>query len=134
MRITLYTNQSADATGDLKIINSVYPEFVPSATVTIPSNQLFPDKNHNILTTYYSSLVNTSEKNLHTLQLSLVNYTGTIQIIGSNTEFGDFYNIDSLYTFDNVSTTVGYTINGFNKFIKLKFTSTGGNVTSVLHR
>jgi len=41
----VFVDQNAGARGDLNIVNSVLPSFVPSMPVTIPTGQSFPNNN-----------------------------------------------------------------------------------------
>jgi len=138
----VFVDQNAGARGDMNIVNSVLPSFVPSQEVTIPTGQPFPnlDANNNInnvlpnANTYYSSIINTSDNPILTLQATLTHYNGDISIEGTTTQQGvDWYPITTSVYSDN-SETHGWTINGYHPFIRMVFTSNTGAVTNILAR
>ena len=65
----VFVDPAAGARGQLNVVDSVLPSFVPSETVTIPTGQPFPnlDTNNSInnvlsnANTYYSSVINTND-------------------------------------------------------------------------
>ena len=87
----VFVDQNAGARGDMNIVNSVLPSFVPSANVTIPTGQPFPnlDQNNNIdnalpnANTYYSSVINTEDNPILTIQTSYLEFNGDVVIQGS---------------------------------------------------
>ena len=87
----VFVDQNAGARGDMNIVNSVLPSFIPSESISIPTGQPFPNldpnnsannplPNANI---YYSSIINTEDNPVLTLQTQLVGYNGTVGIEGS---------------------------------------------------
>jgi hypothetical protein len=71
----VFVDPAAGARGQINIVNSVLPSFVPSQVVTIPTGQPFPnlDVNNNInnvlpnANTYYSSIINTQDNPILTI-------------------------------------------------------------------
>ena len=62
----VFVDSNAGARGDIQIVNSVLPSFVPSYEVTIPTGQPFPNLNPNSnansnAQTYYSSTIETND-------------------------------------------------------------------------
>lgn len=141
LELPVYMDQNATARGDLYLVNSILPAFVPSANVTIPTGQPFPnlDSNNNIsnvlpnANTYYSSVINTSDNPIITLQTSYHEFNGDVTILGSSIVDGDWYTI-STNSYANTSNTYGYTFKGYHPYIKMEFTSNTGNVTNILVR
>lgn len=138
----VYVDQNAGGRGDLNIVNSVLPEFIPSANITIPTGQPFPnlDSNNNIsnvlpnANTYYSSVVTTEDNAIVTFQTSFNQYNGFVNIQGSTIVDGDWYNIYTSTEYSNNSSTQGYTVTGFHPYIRLVFTSNTGAITNILAR
>lgn len=133
----VYVDQNAGARGDLNIVDSVLPSFVPSTNVTIPTGQDFPNRSTNQNTsnsTYYSSVINTTDSPVLTIQTKYDEYYGNVTIQGSTIFNGEWYDIVSDTDLANISETKGYTINGFHPYIKMKFTSNNGSVTNILAR
>ena len=92
----VYVDQNAGGRGDLYIVNSILPSFVPSQEVTIPTGQPFPNvnPNSNANTTaniFYSSVINTEDNPILTIQAKYVEYTGNVTIEGSTLVDSDWY-------------------------------------------
>lgn len=138
----VFVDQNAGARGDLNIVNSIFPAFIPSANISIPTGQAFPnlDPNNNISNVlpnaniYYSSVINTENNPILTLQTSFAEYNGFVGIEGSTIVNGDWYPIYTSTEYANNSTTMGYTITGYHPYIRLVFTSNTGAITNILSR
>ena len=74
-----------------------------------------------------------------TTSIDYKDYVGNVTIQGSTLVDSGFYDINS-YRYGNAangvseSGTLGYTVNGYHPFIKLKFESNVGNIVTVLAR
>ena len=134
----VYVDQNAGGRGDLYIVNSILPSFVPSQEVSIPTGQPFPNTNPNsnantVANIFYSSVINTEDNPILTIQAKYVEYTGNVTIEGSTLVDSDWYPIDdSIYA--NTSNTYGYTIRGFHPYVRMVFTANTGAVTNILAR
>jgi len=134
----VFVDQNAGARGDMNIVNSVLPSFVPSSEITIPTGQPFPNLNssanaNSTANTYYSSVINTEGNPILTIQTHYDSFYGNIIIQGSTIVDGDWYTITSA-SYANTTDTVGYTVNGFHPYIRAQFTSNVGVVTNILAR
>ena len=138
----VFVDPAAGARGDINILNSVLPSFVPSEVVTIPTGQPFPnvDSNNSIdnvlpnANTYYSSVINTNDNPILTLQAHLHEYNGEVAIEGTfSSSLTDWYPITSDEYLETTE-TVGYTIKGYHPFVRMVFTSNTGAVTNILAR
>lgn len=137
----VFVDSNAGARGDMNIVNSVLPSFVPSANVTIPTGQPFPnlDQNNSIANalpnanTYYSSVINTEDNPILTIQTTYHEFNGDIAIQGSTQPDADWY-IITTDEYANISDTYGYTIRGYHPFVRMMFTSNTGAVTNILAR
>ena len=60
----VFVDQNAGARGDLNIVNSVLPSFIPSESITIPTGQTFPNSlpngNSESNLIYYTSVISTN--------------------------------------------------------------------------
>ena len=139
----VFVDPAAGARGDINILNSVLPSFVPSQIVSIPTGQPFPnlDPNNNSnnplsnANTYYSSVINTQNNPVLTIQTKLTEYNGNVVIEGTcNQQLTDWYPILESEEYDNVTQVEGYTIKGFHPFVRMVFTSNAGVVTNILAR
>lgn len=133
----VFVDQNAGGRGDMNIVNSILPSFVPSYSISIPTGQPFPNINNaNANTnaqTYYSSVVTTNENPILTLQAQYTDYYGNIIVEGSTNVDSDWYPILT-DTYSNVSDTKGYTVQGFHPYIRMQFVSNTGAVTNILAR
>jgi len=136
----VFVDQNAGARGDMNIVNSVLPSFVPSQPVSIPTGQPFPNLNPNAntsstATTYYSSVINTDSNPVFTCQVRLEDYYGTVGLEGSSIGTTDWYPIE-LHTYtDEVTTgTFGYSIKGYHPYIRVSFVANVGVASNILSR
>lgn len=138
----VFVDPAAGARGDVNILNSVLPSFVPSQIVTIPTGQPFPNLDPNVnannpltnANTYYSSIINTQDNPILTIQAKLDGYNGDVLIQGTcNQQLTDWYPITTS-TYEDTTATTGYTIHGFHPFVRMVFTSNAGVVTNILAR
>lgn len=134
----VFVDQNAGARGDMNIVNSVLPSFIPSMPISIPTGQPFPnlDPNANAnstATVYYTSVINTEDNPILTLQTHYDGYYGNIVIEGSSIVDGDWYPITT-EVYSNVTDTKGYTVRGYHPYIRMAFTSNVGVVTNILAR
>lgn len=138
----VFVDQNAGARGDLYIVNSVLPAFIPSESVSIPTGQPFPNLDPNNSANnplgnaniYYSSVVKTEDNPILTLQTRVEGYNGTVGIQGSCIVDGDWYPITTSTVYSNVTDTKGFTVTGYHPYIRMVFTSNAGVATNILAR
>jgi hypothetical protein len=136
----VYTDDYSGARGTIDIVNSVFPAFNASQTLTIPSQA--PDSS-----IYYSSTVTTDGASLTTFQLDTVRYTGTIAVQGATDATAntvEWYDIsfEDLQTNDTVSELVfvdesvrrGINVQGYHPYIRLEFGISQGNIDLITYR
>lgn len=142
LNLPVFVDSKAGARGDLNIVDSILPSFVPSQNVTIPNDQPFPNANANAnseAVTFYSSIINTQDNPVLTTSIDYANYVGNVTIQGSTLVDANFYDIET-HTYGNAETgesesrTIGYTIDGYHPFVKVKFESNVGNIVTILAR
>lgn len=101
----VFVDSNGGARGKINIVNSVLPAFVPARNVTIPSH-LPPTPNSatpNI--TYYSSIINTKEFPVLTVQAKFEEFTGNITLQGCTTaDFSFPYNISGPFAYTTSGT------------------------------
>ena len=137
----VYVDPMSGARGDVNIVNSVLPSFVPSENVTIPTDQIFPNTDPSLCNTlggvqltYYSSVISTDDNPVLTLQASYTEYTGNVIVEGSTLPDGSWYTIGNVNQYTNYTDTEGYVVNGYHPYIRMKFSSTYGTVDDILAR
>ena len=105
--------------------------------VTIPTGQAFPNNypngtsDSNLI--YYTSVVSTNDNSILTIQAEYSNYYGNIAIEGSTIVDGNWYPIFA-DTYEEVTDTKGYVVEGFHPYIRMQFESNAGIVTNILTR
>ena len=138
----VFVDPAAGARGDINIVDSVLPSFVPSQVVTIPTGQPFPnlDSNNSIenalpnANTYYTSIINTENNPVLTIQAHYYQFNGDVVVEGTTNQQGtDWYPITTV-AYSNVTDTKGYTIKGYHPFVRMQFTSNTGAVSNILAR
>jgi hypothetical protein len=155
----VFTDAQAGAMAPVDIVDSVYPEFVPSAELTIPTTNLtgqdsyggsssstYPDwalqggspiNNYSPYrsTEFYSSFIE-PQSAITTIQFDLVGYTGTIKAQAAENYQSIFYNITESTQYLNKTGTVSMTIVGWHPLIRLCFNNsiytTGENGNQVM--
>ena len=155
----VFTDAQAGARAPIDVVDSVYPEFVPSALLTIPTNRLvsqesyggsssstYPDwalqggaplGNYSPYqpTEFYSSFIEPTSS-VTTIQMDLVGYTGTIKAQAAETYQSVFYNITESTQYYNKTGTIHMTIVGWHPLIRLCFNNsiytTGENGNQVM--
>ena len=138
----VFVDQNAGARGDMNIVNSVLPSFVPSATVTIPTGQAFPNLSQANLDYYgngqylgyHTSPIYTNNNPVLTIQARYDEYYGNVLIEGSCQPDVDWYPIEAHVDLANVTETVGYVVRGYHPYVRMTFTSNAGAVTNILSR
>lgn len=133
----VFVDQNAGARGIMNIVDSVLPSFVPSSEITIPTGQPFPNISNssgNTNLVYYTSVINTEDNPVLTIQAKYEEYYGNVTILGSSIVDSDWYEITTDTELANVSDTKGYTIHGFHPYVKVEFSSNSGAVTNILAR
>lgn len=155
----VFTDAQAGASAPVDIVDSIYPEFVPSAELTIPTTDLtaqasyggssssnYPDwalqggapiNNYSPYqsTEFYSSFIE-PQSAITTIQFDLVGYTGTIKAQAAENYQSIFYNISDSTQYLNKTGTVSMTIVGWHPLIRLAFNNsiytTGENGNMVM--
>jgi len=132
----VFVDQNAGARGDMNIVNSILPSFVPSSHISIPTGQPFPNlaPNGSSNVTYVTSTINTEDNPILTIQTHYTEFYGDVTIQGSTQVDSDWYPILVDPDLADVTETRGYTIRGFHPFVRMSFTSNAGAVTNILAR
>jgi hypothetical protein len=142
----VFTNAQAGARAPANIVDSILPQYVPSAPLTIPTIKLSaqgsPDGigwtqwpsnpyysgnpnggnyyNSFLNTEYFSSFIEPT-KGITTVQMTLVGYTGTIKAQAAENYQSIFYNVTESTTYYNETRTIYMNIVGWHPIIRLCF-------------
>jgi len=143
----VFTDSQAGARGTINIVDSVFPAFVASEVLTIPTAQAnigggYHSGNANVVT-FYSSTLTTDGSPLTTFQMDTKDYTGNLQAQGSTDATAytvEWYNVNlqdlktgntvGNLTFDHSVERVAFNVSGYHPYIRLAFNAYA-NVSNV---
>lgn len=138
----VFTDDYAGARGNIDIVDSVFPAFVESQTLTVPTGQ-DADLNNYI----YSSTVTTDGASLTTFQVDTVALTGNVKVdggVGSLANTVEWYSINfedlqtgnviSVLPLANSTARHSFNVEGFHPYIRVGFDITNGSVTDIVYR
>jgi len=142
----VFTNAQAGARAPCNIVDSILPQHVPSAPLTIPTTKLaaqasfdgtawgsYPANpywagnpnggnywNSFLNTEFYSSFIEPANA-VTTVQMTLVGYTGTIKAQAAENYQSIFYNVTESVTYYNYTGTIHMNIVGWYPLLRMCF-------------
>ena len=140
-----YVDANSGARADCNIVNSVFPAFVPSEMLTIPTiygkaQQLVPGPtnwpdwalypqpvNTTQLTEFFSSHIPTNDQSLTTVKMDLDHFTGTIKFQAADTYESVWYDVTSAWQYYDETSTQYYNVVGFYPLIRAAFNNSQGS-------
>jgi hypothetical protein len=146
---TVFVDEQAGGRGTIDIVNSVFPEFVPSQTLTIPdiygpqeysyfaSNQAMPDwalprsfpySNREI--ERYSSHVPTNGQSLTTFRLTMLHFTGNIKAQAADNYQSEWYDVGPVFQYQNQTDPALINVEGYYPLIRLAVNQFSGDINS----
>ena len=129
----VFVDDSSGGRGKIDVVDSVYPKYIKSVQLNIPEHDT---PTISVPVTYYTETHPSNDTANQTFQIQLVNYAGTIEIqgsvTGSSTEWYSIYDDSNTYT--GFSATEYVNIDGYHKYLRVKFISTDGSIGKVLIR
>jgi hypothetical protein len=118
----VFTDAYSGGRGKADVVDSVYPDFVPSEIMTIPANpeisQSNPNRNH-------TSAVYVQGRPLVTFQMTFDNFSGNVKPQGSNTQLGPWYDIGSQRQYINQEVRDHWNIEGYHNYIRFEINQYG---------
>jgi hypothetical protein len=135
--------------GQIDILDTTFPEFVPSEVITIPDiygPDLYPEVNWNnmgqnvalntqylpvVLPIRYSSQINTEGSDFHTFRLKMDHYTGNVIVQAADAYNGAWADISDCYSYYDESDTQVINIPGVYPLMRLSMNSWGGDPNSL---
>ncbi len=133
----VFVDAYAGARGFVDIVDSVFPAFTASKTLTIPSQA--PTGN-----TYYSSSLWTNGQRLTTFQVDTLSLNGNLSVQGATTTDNEWYEIPFEYlsnsatvsnlVFSGSTAKFGINVEGYHPYIRLQVGINSGNVESIIYR
>lgn len=142
----VFVNANAEARAPINIVDSILPQYVPSAPLTIPTIKLSAQEsldgtawgsyspgtywsgnpnggnywNSFANTEFYSSFIE-PVNSVTTVQMSLVGYTGTIKAQAAENYQSVFYNVSESETYYNYTGTIYHNIIGWYPIVRMCF-------------
>lgn len=143
----VFTNAQSGARAPIDIVNAVYPRYLPSVPLTIPTTELSAQVSYDgagyenypgwagnwyeggFLSGYYNSMSNTEfyssfiqpRNYITTIQMDLVGYTGTIKAQSSQNYQSIWYNVTESTTYFNETRTIYLNVIGWHPLLRLGF-------------
>jgi hypothetical protein len=142
----VFTNAQAGARAPVNIVDSILPQYVPSAPLTIPTTKLSAQVSYDGTTwsqfpsnpywagnpnggNYYNSFLNTEffssfiepQNSVTTVQMTLDGYTGTIKAQAAENYQSIFYNVTESTTYLNKTGTIYMNIVGWHPLLRIAF-------------
>jgi hypothetical protein len=146
----VYVAAAAQARGQCDIQDSVFPEFVPSRELTIPTiygraQQLSPGPTSypdwanqpppiNTLqqTEFYSSFIDTAQRSLTTIKMDMDHYTGTVKFQAADNYQSIWYDVTESWEFFSETSTQFFNVLGYYPVLRAAFNNSlgfGGTAT-----
>lgn len=140
----VYVDANSQARGDCDIVDSVFPEFMPSSPLTIPTvygkanlmqpgPTTWPDwalepqpQSAIMVTEFYSSHIDTSQQNLTTIKMDMEHYTGTVKFQAAQDYEAVWYDVTENWNYFDETSTQYFNVQGFYPLIRACFNSSQG--------
>lgn len=139
-----YVDANSQARADCNIVDSVFPGFVPSAPLTIPTiygkaPQMQPGPtnwpdwaltpppvNTTQLTEFFSSEIATNGQRLTTIKMDLDTFTGTIKVQAAENYESIWYDVTDSTTYLARTDTIYINVVGFHPLLRVAFNNSKG--------
>jgi hypothetical protein len=133
----VFVDDYAGARGVIDIVDSVYPMFRASPTLTVPDQA--PDSS-----LYYTSTLQTQGSRSKTFQIDPSTFTGTVTVQGASDTADQWYSIDFVRldtgsTVSELAVTAsserfGINVSGFHPYLRIGFEISSGSIQQILYR
>jgi hypothetical protein len=118
----VFTNAYSGGRGTADVVDSVYPAFVPSEIMTVPTNPEIslsnPNRNH-------TSAVYTQGRDLVTFQMDFDNFSGNVKAQGSSTQLGPWYDVGSQRQYINRTARDYWNVEGYHNYLRFEVNQYG---------
>jgi hypothetical protein len=140
----VYVNANSEARADINIVDSVLPQFIPSADCTVPDmygkNQFVSGTSTNwpdwantpqpqvaiYQTEFYSSFMPTNESSFTTVKFDLVGYTGTAKVQAAQNYESAWYDVTEAREYLSETATDYFNVVGFHPILRLALNNSIG--------
>jgi hypothetical protein len=139
-----YVDANSQARADCNIVDSILPQFIPSAECTVPdmygknnyvgtaptnwpnwANNPQP-QNSIQMTEFYSSYMPTNGSSLTTVKFDLVGYTGTVKVQAAQNYESVWYNVSETREYLSETVSDYFNIVGFHPLLRLALNNSIG--------
>jgi len=118
----VFSDAYSGGRGKADVVDSVYPAFVPSEIMTVPTNPEIsldnPNRNH-------TSAVYVQGRPLVTFQMTFDNFSGNVKPQGSNTQLGPWYDIGSQRQYINQLERDHWNVEGYHNYVRFEINQYG---------
>lgn len=142
----VFVDANSQARGVVYIENTVYPEFVDSQYITIPTTYgppIYPqvpplpspsgislsmENNYTPITLplTYSSQISSPSQDFHTFRLQMTQFTGNVVVQGAENYLDEFNTVSENYSYYNESETQHINVAGHYPLLRLQINQWGG--------
>lgn len=123
----VFVDDYAGGRGVADVVDSVYPDFVPSEEITVPDYTI---QEIDSLNRVHTSIAYVAGKSLTTLQLDFDNFTGNVKPQGADTQLGPWYDIGNQTTYANQDTRSYINVEGHHNYLRLEINQYGKGATA----
>lgn len=131
----VYVSPDANASGVVNVIDSVFPRYMNSVNIEIPTHPSPAAPGITFRSSALSMIDNPIFSDLFSIQMKLTNFTGNIVVQGSTTNSTDWYDINNVTSYSGSSDTVWFSLEGYHPYVRVTFSNvTTGDVSNIIIR
>ena len=118
----VFTDAYSGGRGKADVLDSVYPAFVPSEIMTVPTQ---PEKSLSDPNRNHTSAVYVQGRPLVTFQMTFDNFSGNVKAQGSSTQLGPWYDIGSQRQYINQVKRDHFNVEGYHNYLRFEVNQYG---------
>jgi len=118
----VFVDDYAGGRGVADIVDSVYPDFLPSESLGVPDYTVQDKQSENRV---HTSIAYTGGRDLHTFQFDFDNFSGNIKAQGSDSQLGPWYDIGSQTVYTNQNSRDYINVAGYHEYIRFEINQYG---------
>ena len=123
----VFVDDYAGGRGVADVVDSVYPDFVPSEDMNVPDYVVQQKDSPNRA---HTGIVRSAGRDLHTFQFDFDNFSGNIKAQGADTQLGPWYDIGSQTAYTNQSDRTYINVAGHHGYIRFEINQYGKGATA----
>jgi hypothetical protein len=118
----VYVDDYSGGRGNVDILDTVYPDFLESKEMIVPS---YTVQNIDSKNRVHTSAIYVEGLLMTTLQIDLENFTGSWKAQGSETLLGPWYDIGNEAVYTNETNRIGFNVEGLHNYLRLEINQFG---------